>query len=68
MKLDYEVLEINNVSGELSSHYPSQILIPESEKPKDLCQGNLQKKAQILSETGDPTKLRELINKARFAR
>lgn len=31
-KLDYNLVEISNRSGELSSHYPSVILIPENEK------------------------------------
>lgn len=31
-KLDYNVVEINNRAGELSSHYPSLIIIPENEK------------------------------------
>lgn len=31
-KLDYNVVEIGNRAGELSSHYPSLIIIPENEK------------------------------------
>lgn len=31
-KLDYNVVEISNRAGELSSHYPSLIIIPENEK------------------------------------
>lgn len=31
-KLDYNTIEIGNPSGELSSHYPHQIIIPENEK------------------------------------
>lgn len=31
-KLDYNVVEISNSAGELSSHYPSLIIIPENEK------------------------------------
>lgn len=31
-KLDYNVVEISNRSGELSSHYPSLIVMPENEK------------------------------------
>lgn len=34
MKLDYNTVEIANRSGELSSHYPSLIVIPENEKQK----------------------------------
>lgn len=31
-QLDYNTVEINNRAGELSSHYPSLIVIPENEK------------------------------------
>lgn len=31
-KLDYNVVEISNRTGELSSHYPGLMLIPENEK------------------------------------
>lgn len=34
MKLDYSIIEISNSTGELSSHYPSQILIPEFENAR----------------------------------
>lgn len=34
MELDYNTVEISNKDGELSSHYPSLIVIPENEKQK----------------------------------
>lgn len=33
-QLDYNTVEISNRAGELSSHYPSLIVIPENEKQK----------------------------------
>lgn len=81
MKLDYSVLEVSNAMGELSAHYPSTILIPEYEKHTG-SQGNSfynssglstsqqprQPQTTIYESTYDANKLRDLINKARFAR
>lgn len=104
-KLDYNTVEINNRSGELSSHYPSLIVIPENEKPissgfnssiQSLANSNgsitpppvsvLSSASNLSSVTSnnsssqrtqqetiyensyDPIKLRDLMNKARFAR
>lgn len=80
MKLDYSVVEITNSMGELSSHYPSTILIPEYEN-QSLSQVNSlytsngltsqqqpQRQETIYESTYDANKLRDLINKARFAR
>ena len=64
--------------GELSSHYPSTILIPEYEN-HSVSQANSihnghglstsrQQQTTIYESTYDATKLRDLINKARFAR
>lgn len=105
-ELDYNTVEINNHAGELSSHYPSLIMIPENEKPKSNGLGSTmqsasvsngsqtppsvstastlgwpninaattnastQRKQQqtIYENSYDSTKLRDLMNKARFAR
>ena len=88
MKLDYNVVEITNSMGELSSHYPSIILIPEYEN-RSASQVNIlnahnngtqsqqqpqqqqpapQRQQTIYESTYDANKLRDLINKARFAR
>lgn len=91
MKLDYNVVEITNSMGELSSHYPSIILIPEYEnrsasqvnilnahnngtqsqqqqQPQQPQQPAPQRQQTIYESTYDANKLRDLINKARFAR
>ncbi|XP_063700425.1 myotubularin-related protein 14 [Culicoides brevitarsis] len=99
-KLDYSVIEISNTTGELSSHYPSQILVPEYENTS--CCNNINKSDPdngvddngvdgngstddgiesngsstphstpltiCDSAANDPARLRDLINKARFAR
>lgn len=76
MKLDYSVVEITNSMGELSSHYPSTILIPEYENQSSnqtnsnglSSQQQSQRQETIYESTYDANKLRDLINKARFAR
>lgn len=78
MKLDYSVVEITNSMGELSSHYPSTILIPEYENQTSSQNSNgfngltsqqqSQRQETIYESTYDANKLRDLINKARFAR
>lgn len=98
-KLDYNLVEISNRNGELSSHYPSLIVIPENEKqppttiPSTMngcfstlfnstsststsnsggsgSTGPLPRTQQqtIYENSYDATKLKDLINKARFAR
>lgn len=72
MKLDYSVVEITNALGELSSHYPSTILIPEFENQVNsnglTSQTPAPRQETIYESTYDANKLRDLINKARFAR
>lgn len=77
MKLDYSVVEITNAMGELSSHYPSTILIPEYENHSQTNsinglstsqQSQRQPQTTIYESTYDANKLRDLINKARYAR
>ena len=82
MKLDYNVTEITNSMGELSSHYPSTILIPDYELQNGnqvnslysnsgiggLSQQQSQRQETIYESNCDGNKLRDLINKARFAR
>lgn len=110
-QLDYNIVEINNRAGELSSHYPSQIVIPENEKQKpNGLSSTIQTTTSTITNNGsltppsvsgtvvtslglaninvatnnsttqrtqqqtiyensyDPAKLRDLMNKARFAR
>lgn len=95
-KLDYNTVEINNANGELSSHYPSLIVIPENEiqKPNGLTStiqstsgsngsvtpppnvhgstannpAGQQRQQTIYENSYDATKLRDIMNKARFAR
>lgn len=70
MKIDYSVIEISNTLGELSSHYPSTLLIPEYENHSvNSNQSNpLNRQQTIYESTYDASKLRDLISKARFAR
>lgn len=107
MKLDYSVIEISNTTGELSSHYPSQILVPEYENTScNSSSNNINNTTNntnngsdpgsdgsggggirvvddgtgsngsstphtpltIYDSANDPARLRDLINKARFAR
>lgn len=80
MKLDYEVVEISNACGELSSNYPSTILVPENEKLSNgqsngQGHGNAvsvtaqkQQPSTIYENTSDSKKLREVIFNARYAR
>lgn len=68
MKLDYEVCEITNTMGELSSHYPSTVLIPEFENPPPNSTTPAPRPQTIYENLYDAVKLRDLINKARFAR
>lgn len=44
-KLDYNTIEIGNPSGELSSHYPNLIVIPENEKHAPNAFANIQQTA-----------------------
>ncbi|XP_058061640.1 myotubularin-related protein 14 isoform X1 [Anopheles bellator] len=110
LQQDYSVIEISNSTGELSAHYPSNLLIPEyeyknftssnntqppatngfgnsdflprpsnvatdlrwpqSQQPPSAPQPPAQQQQQqtIYETTYDGNKLRDLINKARFAR
>lgn len=68
MQLDYSVVELSNITGELSSHYPSQILIPDLEKQRDVGLKMETQSHTIHEQYVDPVKLRDLISKARFAR
>lgn len=76
-KIDYSIIEISNSNGELSSHYPSQLLIPEYETKSSIngftnnftSATTSQRQQQTIYETNhDANKMRDLINKARFAR
>lgn len=74
MKIDYSVLELNNSAGDLSAHYPSNILIPENENQPNSngfsSQLPASRQETIYESTliHDASKLREIITKARFAR
>nr|CAD7393261.1 unnamed protein product [Timema cristinae] len=66
---------INNSSGELSAHYPSQLIILEYERPCNGINGCIKgagdgprTTSTIYESMHDVLKLRELFGKARFAR
>lgn len=76
MKLDYSVVEVSNATGDLSTHYPGTLLIPEYEL-QPLSQSNSvfnssqtspPRQDTIYESTYDAGKLRESFLKARFAR
>ncbi|XP_044764889.1 myotubularin-related protein 14 [Coccinella septempunctata] len=67
LELDYKVVEINNSDGALCSHYPSKILICQSELPDE--SGNeVRNEALSLESTADVNQLRNQILKARKGR
>uniref|UniRef100_A0A6B2EDA4 Putative phosphatidylinositol 3-phosphate 3-phosphatase myotubularin mtm1 n=1 Tax=Phlebotomus kandelakii TaxID=1109342 RepID=A0A6B2EDA4_9DIPT len=66
MKCDYNVVEIPNLAGELCNHYPSRLIIPESELSAETNDNDNQLGAQARSY--NLQKLREAIPKARYAR
>lgn len=83
MKLDYNIQEISNEMGHLSTHYPSLLLVPETELQNGQTivsngdgqghDGNngtsMPTQQQTPSEfIGEPAKLRDCISKARSAR
>ncbi|XP_017771516.1 PREDICTED: myotubularin-related protein 14 [Nicrophorus vespilloides] len=71
VQVDYNLLLINNTSGELSGHYPSKILVMEYEKNKNAQMPSTSSQRQtntIYENILDAPKLRELIAKARTAR
>lgn len=64
LQLDYTIAEIPNYNGDLSTNYPSHILVPESEKPRSGSSPAVIYEQQ----TFDATKFRDLIKSARLAR
>lgn len=77
MKLDYNVLEISNLMGDLAGHYPKSLLIPETvlfngttsqQQPTQLSSNTRQQQQIIYESTYDANKLRDLFKKAKFAR
>lgn len=76
MKIDYSVVEVSNTTGDLSTHYPGTLLIPEFElqtlsQTSSMCNSSLlcqQRQDTIYESTYDANKLREFFLKARFAR
>nr|CAD7423179.1 unnamed protein product [Timema monikensis] len=75
VSLDYSHIVINNSSGELSAHYPSQLIILEYERPCNGINGCIKgagdgprTTSTIYESMHDVLKLRELFGKARFAR
>ncbi|KAG5893560.1 hypothetical protein JTB14_013643 [Gonioctena quinquepunctata] len=70
MKVDYSLLMVQNNNGELSYNYPSQLPIPEYENCSN--QNNpshAQRTTNTIYESNyDAQKIRDLINKAKFAR
>ncbi|KAJ6642397.1 Myotubularin-related protein 14, partial [Pseudolycoriella hygida] len=63
-KLDYSLAEVKNSNGELSSNYPSHLLIPESERERP----GLSPSTIYEQQTFDAAKFREKILAARLAR
>lgn len=57
---------VNNANGELSAHYPSQLIIMEAEQPSG--GGVTDSTSTIYESVHDGNKLRELFGKARSAR
>lgn len=71
MKADYNTLLISNSAGELSPTYPAQLIILEHElqvPPQSATNPQYRTTNTIYESLYDVNKLRELINKARFAR
>lgn len=64
--LDYSYMVVNNSNGELSAHYPSQLIIMEAEQPSG--GGASDSTSTIYESVHDGNKLRELFGKARSAR
>lgn len=79
MQADYKTVLIHNSTGELSGYYPSQIIVLENENIHSQNISNLQTNSNsqpssqrttntIYENLYDANKLRDLIQKARFAR
>ncbi|XP_059610409.1 myotubularin-related protein 14 [Phlebotomus argentipes] len=62
MKCDYNVVEVSNRFGQLCTHYPSRLLIPESELVNDNSEQSARGSARNLH------KMRDMIPGARYAR
>lgn len=67
MKCDYNVIEIPNLAGELCSHYPSRLIIPESELRPET-NDNFGDQLGAQARAYNLQKLKETIPKARYAR
>ncbi|XP_071449239.1 phosphatidylinositol-3,5-bisphosphate 3-phosphatase MTMR14 [Hetaerina americana] len=72
---DYNHIVINNTAGDLSAHYPSQLIILEYERSQgNLSNGTMRSNdsqrstGTIYESMHDVVKLRDLFGKARFAR
>ncbi|KAF5304510.1 hypothetical protein FQR65_LT07937 [Abscondita terminalis] len=76
MKIDYNIFLLNNVGGELSTHYPGHLVVLECERAPNqnisaanpLLQSTQRTTNTIYECMYDAQKLRDLIMKARFAR
>lgn len=74
MKQDYGVVLVSNSSCDLSTHYPSELILLEREhiQGASSAMGPAAPPARtpstIYENSYDPIRLRELINKARLAR
>ncbi|XP_069693160.1 phosphatidylinositol-3,5-bisphosphate 3-phosphatase MTMR14 isoform X2 [Periplaneta americana] len=72
--LDYSHVVINNTSGELSANYPSHLIILEYERPSGNVNGSMRSTepprttSTIYENMHDPSRLRELFMRSRFAR
>ncbi|XP_046985343.1 myotubularin-related protein 14 isoform X1 [Schistocerca americana] len=70
IELDYHYIVISNAGGELSAHYPSQLIILEYEHSQSCSTSanGVTQNSTIYESLYDSAKLRDLIGKARFAR
>ncbi|XP_022197018.2 myotubularin-related protein 14 isoform X1 [Nilaparvata lugens] len=70
MSLDYNTVLVNNANGELSAHYPAQIVIMEHERAQQPGSPSPELRSQdtIYESMCDVSKLKELFGKAKPAR
>lgn len=72
LALDYNIVEVSNSGGELSTNYPHRLLVPESELPTPnaaTTNGNAQGARQTIYEHNiDAVRLREHLQNGRLAR
>ncbi|CAH0383654.1 unnamed protein product [Bemisia tabaci] len=65
---DYSYVIVNNHAGELSAHYPSQLIVIEYERQNESILNERMSRSTIYENVYDAAKLRDLFGKGRFAR